>query len=134
MLINDLKELSKSSDVITFRRSVVHAYELGFITVEQVVEELKISRTELRRLCRFYYLQRIGLDKERDKEPKTGVKMAKSKKTLALEQRIAELEKLLNQSRLAQEAFEMMLAKALLRFGVEAGDIKKKYGSKSSKP
>ena len=88
MTIKELTEQQKRGVDAAFRRRVVSAYELGFITVEQVVNELNISRPLLSRWCRWYYLQRVG----QPSLAKTSDKMAKSKHTLELEQRISELE------------------------------------------
>jgi hypothetical protein len=129
MTIKELSEQQKRGVDGVFRRRVVSAYELGFITVEQVVNELKISRPLLRRWCRWYYLQRIG----QTSLPKTRDKMAKSKHTLELEQRIAELEKSLLAARLGQESLEMMLAHVEKKYDLTKGDIKKKRGAISSK-
>jgi transposase len=121
MTIKELTELQKRGVDADFRRRVVSAYELGFIAVEQVVNDLKISRSMLRRWCRWYYLQRVG----QTSLTKTRNKMAKSKHTLELEQRIAELEKALLAARLGQESLEMMLAHVEKKYDLSKGDIKK---------
>ena len=84
MTIKELREQQKGGVDAVFRRRVVSAYELGFITIEQVVNDLNISRPLLRRWCRWNYLQRT----EQTTSIKTADKMAKSKHTLELEQRI----------------------------------------------
>ena len=136
MTIKELTEQQKRGVDAVFRRRVVSAYELGFITVEQVVNDLNISRPLLRRWCRWYYLQRIGqtsLTKTSDKITKTSDEMAKSKHTLEFEQRIVELEKALLAARLGQESLEMMLAHVEKKYDLTKGDIKKKRGALLSK-
>ena len=129
MTIKELCEQQKGGIDAVFRRRVVSAYELGFITVEQVVNDLKISRSLLRRWCRWYYLQRT----EQATSIKTADKMAKSKHTLELEKRIAELEKALSAAHLGQESLEMMLAHVEKKYDLSKGDIKKKRGALSLK-
>jgi transposase-like protein len=129
MTINELVVQQKGGVDGDFRRRVVSAYELGFITVEQVVNDLKISRSLLRRWCRWFYLERLG----KTSVVKNGDKMAKSKHTLELEKRIAELEKSLLAAQLGQESLEMMLAHVEKKYDLTKGDIKKKLGAISSK-
>ena len=132
MTINELVEQQKCGVDGVFRRRVVSAYELGFITIEQVVNDLNISRPLLRRWCRWYYLQRVGQTTSPKTTDKTD-KMAKSKHTIELEKRIVELEKALLAARLGQESLEMMLAQVEKKYDLSKGEIKKKRGALSLK-
>ena len=65
MIIKELTELQKRGVDVNFRRHVVRIYELGFIIVEQVVHDLKISPLllsclyYLHALDRLFWLQRV---------------------------------------------------------------------------
>lgn len=122
MTINELKKLGKTAFDVRFKSLVISHLQMGKLSEREVIDELGISRTLLRRRLRWDYAQRV----ERHNK---GMKKAKQEQLSALQKRVLELERQLSEQALQVEGLEVLLDIGRDEHGV---DLRKKRGAKQS--
>ncbi|WP_426293512.1 hypothetical protein ACN9ML_06285 [Dyadobacter endophyticus] len=124
MKVNKLIVVKKNYKNSKFRSQVVELCRSGIFSDQQLLSQLKISRTSLKAWHRWYFRYRLG----RWLKTKPRVPMKKeSDELLALKQKLAAVEKENERLRLKNEGLEIMINIAERQFDIP---IRKKSGPK----
>lgn len=124
MKVNELIVVKKNYKNSKFRSQVVELCRSGIFSDQQLLSQLKISRTSLKAWHRWYVRYRLG----RWLRTKPHVPMKKeSDELLALRQKLAAVEKENERLKLKNEGLEIMINIAENQFDIP---IRKKSGPK----
>ncbi len=109
MYISLLQRNKKSRISLPFKRKVVESYRAGLVASEEFERSLRISKTELRRLNRWYFKHKLSrytypFNFHRIMKKKTDVEYLR-----ALEKRLLETERENKILRLKAEAYEIVI-------------------------
>ena len=109
MYISLLERNKKSRISLLFKRKVVESYRAGLVSPEEFEQSLSISKTELRRLNRWYFKHKLS----RYTYPSNFRRIMKKKTDMeylrALEKRLQDTEKENKMLRLKAEAYEIVI-------------------------
>lgn len=123
MKVNKLIVVKKNYKNSKFRSQVVELCRSGIFSDQQLLSQLKISRTSLKAWHRWYFRYRLG----RWLRTKPRVPMKKESELLALKQKLAAVEKENERLKLKNEGLEIMINIAEKQFDIP---IRKKSGPK----
>lgn len=124
MKVNQLIVIRKNHKNSKFRSQVVELCRSGIFSEEQLLSQVKISRTSLRAWHRWYMCYRLG----RWLKTKPRISMKKeSDELLTLKQKLAAVEKENERLKLKNEGLEIMINIAEKQFDIP---IRKKSGPK----
>jgi hypothetical protein len=124
MKVNELIVIKKNYKNSKFRSQVVELCRSGIFSDQQLLSQLKISRTSLKAWHRWYIRYRLG----RWLKTKPRIPMRKeSDELLVLKQQLAAVEKENQRLKLKNEGLEIMINIAEKQFNIP---IRKKSGPK----